>query len=258
MLIGTWDGIYRRLHTEGYNEAEKIQKEWEIDAGNLDLSVSDAANKVLRKRRDRNTRFREWLKTGSRSIGLLNAATIAIAFFSVPKGTSLPWWAYFAIAFTAFFPVLAVLFIWLNNSGLKKIRNQENEILRQVGQSSRAMDAAADDRTIDTVAEKITPLPDMNRDGFVRLVERLVQEGHISGPVTCRSSRGGRPFLCVDNRTRTDLVAHLQAHNPHRDPPDVRSLSNGMWVAVPRSNGWRRERARQLLRALGLDPDDYL
>ena len=100
----------------------------------------------------------------------------------------------------------------------------------------------------------------MSEDEFVRLVERLVREGRITGPVVCRARIGGIPFLCVDNRTREDLIAHLEKHNPHNDPPDVRPLSNGMWVSLPRTPHWRSERARQLIEALEtpFNPDDYL
>lgn len=96
----------------------------------------------------------------------------------------------------------------------------------------------------------------MSKKEFVRLVEQLVvKEGRISGSLTL----GGKvPFLCIDNRTKEELIAHLERNNPHQDPPDVRPLSNGMWVAVPRSDNWRRERAKQLLEALGLNPDNYL
>ena len=96
----------------------------------------------------------------------------------------------------------------------------------------------------------------MNREAFVDLVERLVQEGHITGPVTCQ---GRIPFLCIDNRTRRDLVRHLQRHNHHQKEPDVQQLSNGMFVAIPRSgNSARHKRAEQLLEALGLNPAEYL
>lgn len=102
----------------------------------------------------------------------------------------------------------------------------------------------------------------MSREEFMALVERLVREGRIIPdviPVTCRHRSGrGKPFRCIDNRTRRDLVRHLRQHNPHQKEPDVRPLSNGMFVAVPRTDDWRRPRAEQLLAALGLSPTDYL
>ena len=94
----------------------------------------------------------------------------------------------------------------------------------------------------------------MNKEAFVGLVERLVQEGHVTGPVTCR---GRIDFRCIDVG-RQGLVDHLRQNNPHQEPPDVRPLSNGMFVAVPRSNNWRHKRAEQLLEALGLSPVHYL
>lgn len=95
----------------------------------------------------------------------------------------------------------------------------------------------------------------MNEEGFVGLVERLVQEGHITGPVTCR---GRIDFRCIDV-ARQVLVDHLLQNNPHQKQPDVRPLSSGMFVAIPRSgNSARRRRAEQLLEALGLSPADYL
>ncbi len=94
----------------------------------------------------------------------------------------------------------------------------------------------------------------MNKETFVDVAERLVQEGHVTGRVTCQ---GRIPFRCIDV-DRQDLVEHLLIHNPHKEPPDVRPLSNGMFVAVPRSNNWRHTRAEQLLEALGLSPADYL
>lgn len=97
----------------------------------------------------------------------------------------------------------------------------------------------------------------MNKEAFVSLVERLVREDHVTTvtcPVTCR---GRIDFRCIDV-DRQDLVNHLRQNNPHRKPPDVRPLSNGLWVAVPRSDGWRRQRAEQLLAALGLSSIGYL
>ena len=95
----------------------------------------------------------------------------------------------------------------------------------------------------------------MNKEAFVGLVERLVQEGHVTGPVTCR---GRIDFRCIDV-DRQVLVDHLLQNNRHQKPPDVRPLSNGMFVAVPRSDtSARRKRAEQLLEALGLNPGDYL
>ena len=95
----------------------------------------------------------------------------------------------------------------------------------------------------------------MNKEAFVGLVERLVQEGHVTGPVTCR---GRIDFRCIDV-DRQALVDNLLQNNPHQKPPDVRLLSNGMFVAVPRSgNSARRKRVEQLLEALGLSPVDYL
>ena len=155
MLFGTWDGVYGKLYTQSSDEAKRIEKKWEEDTATRD--VSDAENNALRKKRRWNTRSQEWIKTGGRLIGLTTAAAIAAAFFFVPRNTLLPWWWMdFVMALPAFFPALAVLFMWFNNRGLKKIRNQENEILRQAGQISRTIDAAADDKTIDTVAERIT------------------------------------------------------------------------------------------------------
>ena len=103
----------------------------------------------------------------------------------------------------------------------------------------------------------------MNKEEFMALVERLVREGHITPdvlPVTCRHRSGmGKPFRCIDNGTKEDLENHLRQHNPHQKEPDVRELSNGMWVAVPRSgNRAIQRRAEQLLEALGLNPADYL
>ena len=95
----------------------------------------------------------------------------------------------------------------------------------------------------------------MNKEAFVGLVERLVQEGHVARPVTCL---GRIDFRCIDVDGQV-LVDHLLQNNPHREPPDVRPLSNGMFVAVPRSNNSaRRKRAEQLLKALDLSTVDYL
>ena len=99
----------------------------------------------------------------------------------------------------------------------------------------------------------------MTKDEFVRLVERLVREGRMTGPIVCRARRGRIPDRSVDNRTREAFIAHLEAQNPDMNPPDVRPLSNGMWVAVARSdNRQRLRRTSQLLDALGLAPDEYL
>lgn len=102
----------------------------------------------------------------------------------------------------------------------------------------------------------------MGKEAFMDMVERLIQESHITPdvlPVTCRHRSGrGKPFRCIDNGTKEDLENHLRRHNPYREDPDVRELSNGMFVAVPRTNDWRHDRAEQLLEAIGLNPSDYL
>ena len=156
VLFGAWDGVYGKLYAMSFDEAERIRKEWENDTTTLDTPVPDTENNALRKRRNRNTQNREWIKAGGRFAGLATAAAIAAAFFFVPKDTPLPWWTNFIMAFPVFFPVSAVLLMWFNSRGLKEVRNQENEILRRVGQTNTTIDAVADDRIIDTVAEKIT------------------------------------------------------------------------------------------------------
>ena len=253
VLFGAWDGVYNRLYSESSEEAEEHEKQWDKDATAWGISKSEKDE--LRDNRKRNTRNRERIKAGGHFIGLTIAAAIAVAFFLVKRTACIPGWMSPLMALPAILPISALLLMWLNNRGLKKIRNRENETLRQ---KIKAMDNAANDRTGPVQEKIVPPAPPMSKDKFVLLVERLIEGGYITGPVTCRSPRGGRPFLCVDNRTEKDLTVHLKEHNPHGDPPDVRSLSNGMWVAVPRSDSWRHERARQLLEALGLDPGDYL
>ena len=95
----------------------------------------------------------------------------------------------------------------------------------------------------------------MNKKEWMVFVERLVQEGYITGPVTCRY-RARIDFHCIDVDKQT-LEDHLRQNNPHQKEPDVRPLSNGMFVAIPRaSNLSRTVRARQLLEALDYPRDD--
>ena len=140
VLFGAWDGVYGKLYFESSTEARKGEEKWEKDTATLD--VPDDQKKKLENKRRRNTRIREWIKTGGRLVGRMAAGIIAIAFFFVPKNTPVPRYLAVVIALAAILPVLALFLMWLNNKGLEKIRARENEIYREAGQAGMNISAA--------------------------------------------------------------------------------------------------------------------